>query len=348
MGVAALVVALAQTPLHASDSVQAAQALVRQGQHSQALDMADRLLARNPRDAQARFVRGIALTELDRTDDAIAVFQKLTQDFPEHPEPYNNLAVLYAQQRQYDRARAALEMAIRTHPTYATAHENLGDVYSRLASQAYDKALQLDSGNTAAQTKLSLIREMMSSPASARPPAAAVAARGTTPALPPAAATPPAPAPAPAAPAPSAPPVAASVAPAAPAAPAAPLASAPASAPTGVSATEQAVLDTAQAWAAAWSRKDVKAYLAHYDQNFRTPGGRPLKEWQREREQRINKPGAISVGIANPRVSVDGERATLRFRQNYRSANFNASSNKTLEFVLRNGTWRITAESVGG
>ncbi len=59
------------------------------------------------------------------------MFTKLSEDYPELPEPYNNLAVLYAQQKQYDKARTALEMAIRTHPSYAIAYENLGDIYAK-------------------------------------------------------------------------------------------------------------------------------------------------------------------------------------------------------------------------
>jgi tetratricopeptide (TPR) repeat protein len=117
---------------------------------------------------------GLILTEMGRPADAIAVFTKLAEDYPELPEPYNNLAVLYAQQKQYDKARTALEMAIRTHPSYSIAHENLGDVYAKLASQAYDKALQLDSSNAATQSKLSMIRELIStsSRASVKPGAA--------------------------------------------------------------------------------------------------------------------------------------------------------------------------------
>ena len=98
---------------------------------------------------------------------------KLTEDYPELPEPYNNLAVLYAQQKQYDKARTALEMAIRTHPSYAIAYENLGDVYAKLASQAYDKALQLDSANSTAQNKMALIRDLISTSAGKRPQAPA-------------------------------------------------------------------------------------------------------------------------------------------------------------------------------
>jgi tetratricopeptide (TPR) repeat protein len=69
--------------------------------------------------------------------------------------------LLFSEQKQYDKAKTALEMAIRTHPSYAVAHENLGDIYARMATQAYDRALQLDSSNTGAQSKLNLIREMV-------------------------------------------------------------------------------------------------------------------------------------------------------------------------------------------
>lgn len=138
--------------------------LLRAGRHSEALNKADQYLAGKPKDPQMRFLRGVVLTEAGRPNEAIAAFQKLTEDYPELPEPYNNVAVLYAGQAQFDKARAALEMAIRTNPNYATAHENLGDVYAKLASQAYSRALQLDAGNTALQPKLALIRELFAGP----------------------------------------------------------------------------------------------------------------------------------------------------------------------------------------
>src|SRR5690606_20562402 len=123
-----------------------------------------------PKDARGRFLRGLILAEQSRYDEAIRAFSDLTRDYPELPEPYNNLAVLYASRGRYDEARQALEMAIRTHPSYATAHENLGDIYAKMASQAYDKALALDRRNTTAQTKLNLIRDLFSgTPASSRP-----------------------------------------------------------------------------------------------------------------------------------------------------------------------------------
>jgi tetratricopeptide (TPR) repeat protein len=137
------------------------QALMKAGKLPQALEGADRYIAARPQDAQGPFAKGLILSEMGRPQEAIQVFSSLTENFPELPEPYNNLAVLYAQQKQYDKAQAALEMAIRTHPSYAIAHENLGDVYAKLASQAYDRALQLDSGNKAARAKLEMAKELV-------------------------------------------------------------------------------------------------------------------------------------------------------------------------------------------
>src|SRR5688572_33107193 len=144
-----------------ADDMQDASRMLKAGQHQQALERVNKVLAAKPRDPQARFLKGLIFTDQGNTKDAIDIFTKLTQDYPELPEPYNNLAVIYAAQGQYDKARVALEQSIRTHPSYATAYENLGDVYAKLASQAYDKALQLDSSNSGAKNKLSLVRELV-------------------------------------------------------------------------------------------------------------------------------------------------------------------------------------------
>jgi tetratricopeptide (TPR) repeat protein len=142
----------------------------RKGDLTGALDNANRYLVKNPKDAQVRFLKGLILAGQDKTDDAIAVFTGLTEDYPELPEPYNNLAVLYASQNKFAAAKNALEMAIRAHPDYATAHENLGDIYLKMAAIAYDKALTLDSKNTTARSKLARLQEMMPGPP-ARPAA---------------------------------------------------------------------------------------------------------------------------------------------------------------------------------
>jgi len=163
--VAALLAALAiavGAPVGAQlDDLREARAALRAGNPAGALAAVDKHLAAKPQDADGRFLRGVILTELARPDEAFQVFLVLTQDYPELPEPYNNVAVLYAARGEFERARANLEMAIRAKPDYATAYENLGDIYARLSSQAYEKAAQFDARNRNAAAKLALARELV-------------------------------------------------------------------------------------------------------------------------------------------------------------------------------------------
>jgi len=328
------------------DELQEAQQLLKQGQTDRAMERVEQYLKSRPKDARGRFLRGILLTEQNKPAEAIRVFTELTQEYPELPEPYNNLAVLYASQGQYDKARASLEMAIRTHPSYATAHENLGDIYAKMASQAYDKALQLDKNNQAAQTKLNLIKDLFVS--APRPPKVAVAKAET--AKPPSvaakpAATPP-PQSTPAAP-PAAPKPAASREPVKE--PAKEPAKAPAKATVPAANDGDAVLKTVEAWAAAWAANDVSGYLARYAPGFKTPDGEPRAAWENERKARIAKPRKIEVRIEDARVSFsDANRATVTFRQHYRSNTFKASANKTLVMIRSGKQWLIQEENVGG
>ncbi|MDZ4143274.1 MAG: tetratricopeptide repeat protein [Burkholderiales bacterium] len=334
---------MAWTATALADDYTDVNALLRSGKLSEALNKADQYLAAKPRDAQMRFLKGVIQTESGKPADAITTFNKLTEDYPELPEPYNNLAVLYAGQSQFDKARAALEMAIRTNPSYATAHENLGDVYAKLASQAYSKALQLDSNNTGVQPKLALIRDLFSpagraqkpgASAAAAPPAAPVATASKAPSpTAPAPAAAPSPAPAPVAKAPVAAPVTA-------AAPA-PTAAAP-------SGTEKDVETAVRAWATAWAAKDMTAYLAAYGKAFDPPGKQSRKAWEEERRVRIVGKSRISVDITNLDVNVDGSKATARFRQDYNADSLKVSSRKTLEFVKAGDQWHIVKESTGG
>jgi predicted Zn-dependent protease len=140
------------TPVFADDYDDVRQ-LMRSGKLTEATSKVDQFLANRPRDPQMQFLKGVLQRDTQKTTEAIATFTRLTQDYPELPEPYNNLAVLYAGQNQYDKARAALDMAIRNNPSYATAHENLGDVY--------EKAVQLEAGNSSIPRKLALTRELL-------------------------------------------------------------------------------------------------------------------------------------------------------------------------------------------
>lgn len=316
--------------------------LLKAGKAAEALTKADQRLSATPRDPQLRFLKGVAQADSGKPADAVATFTKLTEDYPELPEPYNNLAVLYANQNQLDKARTALEMAIRTNPSYATAHENLGDIYAKLASQAYNKALQLDAANaTSVKPKLALIRELFSAdiakgakPAAAAPAPAVVATQR------------PAPAPAPAAaPAPTTAPAATAAAPAATPAPAP---AAPDAAKQEAAKDAKEVTAAVQAWAAAWAAKDMKAYLAAYGKDFDPPGRMTRAAWEKERESRIVGKSKITVQVSDLNVSVNGNKATARFRQAYSADSLNVSSRKTLDLVESNGRWLIVREATGG
>jgi tetratricopeptide (TPR) repeat protein len=312
---------LSAAALARADDLQEAQQLFKSGQTPQALERVNRALAANPREPQARFLKGLIYTEQGKQQEAIEIFTKLTQDYPSLPEPYNNLAVIYASQGQYDKARAALEQSIRTHPSYATAYENLGDVYAKLASQAYGKALQLDASNSGAQNKLSLVRELVREPAQ-KPVAAAPVAKEPAPkeSAPATAKEPPAP-----------------VAAAAPKAPEKPAADANAE-----------VLQAVNGWAEAWAKQDVDGYLGHYAKDFKTPGGEPREAWEKTRRERVSGAKSIEVAIDSPKVTMRSpDQASVSFRQTYRSDRIKSQNRKTLELVKADGQWLIREEKAG-
>jgi tetratricopeptide (TPR) repeat protein len=301
-----------------ADDLQDANKFLKAGQHREALERVNKALAAKPRDPQARFLKAVILTEQGNTKEAIDIFTRLTQDFPELPEPYNNLAVIYAAQGQYEKARVALEQSIRTHPSYATAYENLGDVYAKLASQAYDKALQLDKSNTGAQHKLSLVRDIARGPGQVAAPAPAKE--------------------------PAKPPVVV-----AQKAEEKPAAKAPAEKPAPAADPSAEVLKAVTGWAEAWSKRDAEAYLSYYAQDFKTPRGESRADWEKSRRARINGAKTITVGIASPKVTMNGpSQAAVNFRQAYRSDSFKATGNKTLVLVKGgDGRWQIQQEKSG-
>lgn len=146
-----------QAQTTANPSVAAIQKNINLARYSQALQLAEMQLAAQPQDFQVQFLRGVALSELGRNTDAIRAFEQLIEANPEMPEPYNNLAVLHAQQGDLEQAKQALELAIRTKPDYAIAYENLGDIYARLAARQYQRAQALEQDNVPLKKKLSTL-----------------------------------------------------------------------------------------------------------------------------------------------------------------------------------------------
>jgi tetratricopeptide (TPR) repeat protein len=327
-----------------------------QGQQSAALDRINSYLAKNPNDVQALFIRGVILAEQGRRDDAIKAFTDITEKHPGLPEPYNNLAVLYADQGQYDKARKALETAIKTHPSYATAHENLGDIYARMASEAYDKALQLDNGNSRAQNKLALIKDLFSTGSSTSKPTMLAGKSSdqakdiskpekSSPAQPIKPAEPKITDPAKPAelskPEPIKKAEPAKVEPVKPE----PAKLEERQTPAIDNAAEKDVTAAVNAWAKAWSSKNVDKYLASYASGFQTPNGESRQEWEQTRRERINKPARISVELSNIRVKLEnGEQAKVSFKQRYQAGGTSMRASKSLAMKKIKGNWLIEQE----
>jgi tetratricopeptide (TPR) repeat protein len=329
-----------------------------QGQQAAALERINAYLAANPKDPQGMFMKGIILVESGKRDDAIKTFTDLTEKYPNLPEPYNNLAVLYADAGQYDKAKKALETAIKTHPSYATAHENLGDIYARMASEAYDKALQLDTGNARAQNKLAMIKDLFgpganSANSNAKPTMPAAKTNETTKVekekvekvdvakvdtkVE------------------SVKPNKAGIMPIRPAdkkvdkvemVKAEPKAEAAKPMPAPASADdEKNVLGAVDNWAKAWSAKDVDKYLASYADTFKPAKGESRSVWEKTRRERVSRPASINVNVSNQKVSLQtADAAKVSFSQSYKADGKPINTFKTLLLKKVNGSWLIDEE----
>lgn len=296
--------------------------MAEQGQQAAALDRVNAYLVKNPKDAQAMFMKGVFLVEQGKRDEATKTFVDLTEKYPNLPEPYNNLAVLYADAGQYDKAQKALETAIKTHPSYATAHENLGDIYARRASEAYDKALQLDTSNTRAQSKLALIKDLFGP----NTKLASVAAKATADKEPIK--------------------VAAKTEPVTKIVASEAAVEKAAAKSTASSEDNSQITDAVDAWAKAWSAKNVDKYLASYSSSFKTPKGESRKAWEQTRRERVGRPESIKVEVSNPKVVMESATlAKVSFKQTYSANGSPQYTPKTLLMKKVGDNWLIDQET---
>jgi Flp pilus assembly protein TadD len=311
-------------PVAHADELKDISQMADQGQSAAAIDRLNIYITANPKNAQAMFMKGVLLAEQGRRDEAIRTFTEVTEKFPNLPEPYNNLAVLYADQGQFDKARKALETAIKTHPSYATAHENLGDIYARMASEAYDKALQLDTSNTRAQGKLSMIKDLFGT------------GNKTTLA--------------------SKEPIKADVKVANPIRPAdtkvaevkkaEPIVVKPSTEPE--KNIDADITSAVNNWAQAWSSKNLDQYFASYGAGFQPAKGESRKTWEQQRRERITRPAKIIVEVSNINITTTtDDSAKVRFKQSYRADAKPIYTSKTLMMKKQGNDWFIEQEIAG-
>jgi Flp pilus assembly protein TadD len=163
--VAMALVGLMTAPAARADESTEIRALLGRGELAEALVRSEKAVAADPRDAQARFLQGVVLMDLHRDDEALALFMRLAQEYPELPDPYNNIALLHARAGRLEPARQALETALRNDPGHPTARANLGQVYLMLAVRAWELAVVAAPLDQPLQRKLNAARALVASQA---------------------------------------------------------------------------------------------------------------------------------------------------------------------------------------
>ena len=299
------------------DELQDVKSLLHKGKLVDALSQANKLLEKRPADPSIQFVKGLILSEQKKTSEAINVFAKLTQEHPDFPEPYNNLAVLFALDGQYAKAQLALETALKVNPKYTTAQENLGDVFLQSALQAYVDAAKSDGGSVGLRAKLRSVRGTLGM----APNEVVGDKRGTGGARR----------------AESAPPSATGE-----------VASTAGAKPIDSQMERELVLKVVDQWVKAWTRKDISAYFATYAPDFRPAHGQTREQWQKNRRLRINKKDQIDIQVVSPSVTVEDRTAVVNFQQVYMAGKISSNARKSLTLKNDSGTWKIFQEKSDG
>lgn len=314
-----LLSSLPLTSLQADNTLESAYTLFASNKIAEAEQRVEVFLKQQPGNPAARFLKGRILGKQGKVKQAIAIYQQLSSEHPELPEPYNNLAALYASQGNYQKARDALLSAINTHPSYAAAYENLGNIYSKMAIIAYNRALEFDKPQKPVKLQLTYIDRLQINP---RRPNAEKQIAVSTPKTAVAATT---------------------------KKTTGKVARTPPIAEANTEHLEaQKIIETLYAWSQAWSSQVPGDYLTFYAPGFRIPANMSRKAWERQRKQRLTKPRFIKITIESPEVLfLDNTHARLSFYQDYHSDKFRDKIRKTLLLKKINAQWRIIEENVG-
>jgi len=135
--------------------------MIRNGQYDKASQISRQHLDKNPQDPQMRLLGSRILEAQGQGAQAMVTLESLTLDFPELPEPHNNLAVLYARQGRMQDALASLNRAVAARPDYTVALENLGDLYLSMALQAYQQARTSPGPSSSAAVKADALKPLL-------------------------------------------------------------------------------------------------------------------------------------------------------------------------------------------
>lgn len=288
----------------------------------------DQFLAKNPKNFEGRLLRGIILSQQGKMEEAISLFTLLNKENPKSPIPLNNLAVIYAGQKEYAKALSTLDTVKTLDPNYPIVHVNIGDIYIDMAAAAYNQALQVKPDFKPVQAKLGMVNKIIrnelespsaalaqtNTPANAKPKETSHSELAKSSAI-------------------------STEKNAVPAPPEKKV-------PTLVVLAQKALEKTIEAWASAWSKQQVNDYLAFYADTFKTPNGESMADWQKMRQSRITKPSYIRIMPIDLTYSVQTDNAVVSFKQIYEADGKEVIDNKKLTFTRQGDAWKIVQEEV--
>lgn len=287
--------------------------------------------------------------QLERGDVAAAeqTFSGLVDSFALYPQPYNNLAVVYARQGDLERSRNVLERAMATDDSYALVYRNLGTVYSEMARDSYGRALQLEKGQQAVTLQIFGGDHLVAVNAAAVEKAAKMAVAKTS--------------------------VKAEAASQAVVAVAETQIAEPPTPQVGstvraVDRKSEEVVDAEttetepvaevvvapepgsaevflRRWAAAWSAQDVPAYLSFYAEEFAPSSGISREDWTKQRKSRIARPKSIQVSLEDfSATRLSDEKLRIEATQGYKSDRYADRTRKSFDLINAGDNWQIVRE----
>lgn len=325
-----------------ADSLKTISTQIQNGEHGQALTAVDQLLGKTPTDPQTLFLKARALEAATQELQAIEVYKQLIQTYPNMPEPYNNLAVLYAEQGKLDAARLVLEQGLNSHQSYSTIYNNLSNIYLEMARDSYIKALQLgvkpqnfdlkpitdmSKDITDSETPLRLVQSAKEE--YTKTTASPIQKQQETPSditIKKAALIPVSPKQAPIKKR-----LKVQVSTAAVNKPASP---------------RNKIITTLKGWAAAWSAQNVGMYLSFYGNDYKSTQGLRGAAWKKQRYLRLRRPKWIKVKLSNFRVGeIRNGRVIVHLTQDYRSNSYKDRVRKQITLLQSRRGWQILAET---
>lgn len=366
----------------APPTIEQARTLISQGQEPAAIALLQQLVKQQPQAFQAWFLMGITQAKLRRFHDAVTAFKQVSILRPKLAEPHNNLAVIYNELGDLRSAVRELESSLQLKPDYATAHENLGDLYVKLAAESYQNAINLDNkspvqlryqrllhlndaeplhrsanahsetvtlianGDLPQSTTATRHQQRKIAPKHAEPETTnALHAEGHA-----------------ASEQQDSAPVSNTRVPARPTTASLPLSDSDADTPptsaqklsaTGQTPASAHSVDSirsaraaVEAWRNAWSRKDLPAYFAAYSTQFAFDERfDSLEQWKRYKQWAIKKRAFIQVTLEKIETTMlPGGEIEMVFLQHFRSDSFNSDDIKSLRMQHSQDGWKIVRE----